>query len=102
MKQPIVQKRAILQPVWVVTSDTSEFFLGRFTSTQESLAKSTFAGQRCQRGNGPKSSRIKENSAVGFGLQRLGEVDRKTLSQPDSGNTAIIAESATQSPFRRS
>src|SRR5438132_12798387 len=100
MKQPIVQKGAILQPVWVVTSDTSAFFLGHFTSTQESLAKSTFGGRRCQRGNGPKSLRIKENLAVGFGLQRLGEVDRKTVSRPDSCSTAIIAESATQALVR--
>src|SRR5260370_33491000 len=98
MKQPIVQKGAILQPIWVVTSDTSAFFLGHFTSTQESLAKSTFGGRRCQRGNRPKSLRIKENSAGRFGLQRVGEVDRKTASRPDSCSTAIIAKSATQPP----
>src|SRR5260370_35323539 len=98
MKQPIVQKGAILQPIWVVTSDTSAFFLGHFTSMQERLAKSTFGGRRCQRGNTPKSRRIKENLAVRFGLQRLGEVDRKTASRPDSCSTAIIAKSATQAP----
>src|SRR6266851_3152059 len=98
MKQPIVQKGAILQPVWVVTSDTSAFFLGHFTSTQESLAKSTFDERRCQRGNGPKSLRIKENSAVRFGLQRLGEVDRKTVSRPDSCSTAIIAKARPKPP----
>src|SRR5262249_5326284 len=73
------------------------FFLGHFTRTQESLAKSTFARQKCQRSNVPKSSRIKENLAPGFSLQRLGEVDRKTASRLDSSSTAIVAASAIKS-----
>src|SRR5207245_672785 len=100
MKQPIVPKKAVLQSVRVVPPGSSAFFLGHFTSTQESLAKSTFGGHRCQRGNGPKSIRIKENSAIRFSLQRLGEVDRKTVSRPDSFSTAIVAESATRSVLR--
>src|SRR5579871_2228788 len=96
MKQPIVPKGAVLQSVGVVPPGSSAFFLGHFTSTQESLAKSTFGGQTCQRGNGPKSLRIQEISAPGFGLQRLGEVDRKAVSRPDSCSTAIVAKSASR------
>src|SRR5436309_14803688 len=66
------------------------FFLRHFTRTQESLAKSTFGRQTCQRGNGRKSLRIQENSALRFSLQRLGEVDRNRASRRDSCRTAFV------------
>jgi hypothetical protein len=100
MKQPIVPKGAVLLMVWAVPPSTPAFFLSHFIRTQESLAKSTFASQSCQRSNGSKSLRIKDNLAAGFGLQRLGEVDRKTVSRLDSCCTAIVAENLFKSVVR--
>ena len=101
MKQPVVPKGGVLRTIWAVLASTPAFFLSHFTRTQESLAKSTFARQLCQRGNECKSLGIKENSAVGFSLQRLGEVHRKTASRRDSCRTAIVTENASNSARAR-